>query len=534
MNLQSRVNVRWTVLLLAGVLLLGAGAAAAYLGLRSKIDSVRPSRTALTPPDSAAASGVTGGGADPASSPLADVAVTLGKEAIERAGITVSAVTDGPAPDGLRAPGVVEANAYKQVVVTPLVAGRISRVSAQLGQPVTRGQTLAQIFSPELAEAQTRYVTAAAQLAAHDQELARTEKLVALGAASRQELERIHAEHTSLRAEVQSVASRLRLLGLSTSTIEGLGPGKPVEATVSVPAPIAGIVTERDANVGANVDQSTQLFTIVDLSTVWVVADVFEKDFAQVRVGSPATITTRAYPELAVRGRVSYIDPQVSAETRTAKVRIEVPNARLELRLGMYAEAVFQTAGGPSTPTVPRTALQNVGDRTVVFLADSKQPGQFIEREVRVGTAAGDSVPVLSGLRSGDLVVTGGSFYVRAERERLGPRPNAAAASSPGPVTLSSTPAAVRAGPAQEARVQVTDNGFEPARVALKAGTLARITFTRTGDKTCATAVVFPSLKLQRELPLNTPVTVEFTPEGPGEIAFTCGIHMLTGSVVVQ
>jgi RND family efflux transporter MFP subunit len=436
----------------------------------------------------------------------------------------VAAVTNALASDAVRAPGVVEPNAYKQVVVTSLVSGRITRVSAELGQQVKRGQTVAQIFSPELAEAQTRYVAARAELEAHEQELARTEKLVALGAASKQELERIHAEHTSRRAELQSVASRLRLLGLSANAIETLAPGKSVETTTSVPAPIDGIVTERGANVGANVDQSTKLFTVVDLSTVWVVADLFEKDFARVRVGSVATITTRAYPDLALRGRVSYIDPQVSAETRTAKVRVEVPNARHELRLGMYAEAVFQTEGGSSTPTVPRTALQNVGDRTVVYLADARKPGQFIEREVRVGAGSGDGVTVLTGVRPGDLVITEGSFYVRAERERLGLRANAA----PAPA---STPNAEMA---QEARVQVTENGFEPSRLVLKAGTAVRITFTRTSDKTCATAVVFPSLKIQRDLPLNKPVLIEFRPERSGEVAFACGMNMLKGTVVVQ
>lgn len=523
MNPQSRVTVRWGVLLLAGVVLLGAGAGAAYLGLRSKMDSPSLSDTAKSTSAPAPAAGTSPAAPDRAA-PLADVAVTLSEEAIERAGITVAAVTNALASDAVRAPGVVEPNAYKQVVVTSLVSGRITRVSAELGQQVKRGQTVAQIFSPELAEAQTRYVTARAELEAHEQELARTEKLVALGAASKQELERIHAEHTSRRAELQSVASRLRLLGVSANAIETLAPGKSVETTTSVPAPIDGIVTERGANVGANVDQSTKLFTVVDLSTVWVVADLFEKDFARVRVGSVATITTRAYPDLALRGRVSYIDPQVSAETRTAKVRVEVPNARHELRLGMYAEAVFQTEGGSSTPTVPRTALQNVGDRTVVYLADARKPGRFIEREVRVGTGSGDGVTVLTGVRPGDLVITEGSFYVRAERERLGLRANAA----PAPA---STPNAEMA---QEARVQVTENGFEPSRLVLKAGTAVRITFTRTSDKTCATAVVFPSLKIQRDLPLNKPVLIEFRPERSGEVAFACGMNMLKGTVVVQ
>ena len=132
--------------------------------------------------------------------------------------------------------------------------------------------------------------------------------------------------HTARRADVESAASRLQLLGLSADAIEALGPGKNQGATTNVPAPIAGVVTERLANVGLNVDQATKLFTVVDLSSVWVVANLYEKDFARVRVGSPATVTTNAYPDLVLQGRVSYIDPQVSPETRTAKVRIEVPN----------------------------------------------------------------------------------------------------------------------------------------------------------------------------------------------------------------
>ena len=221
---------------------------------------------------------------------------------------------------------------------------------------------------------------------------------------------------------VESAASRLQLLGLSADAIEALGPGKNQGATTSVPAPIAGVVTERLANVGLNVDQATKLFTVVDLSSVWVVANLYEKDFARVRVGSPATVTTNAYPDLVLQGRVSYIDPQVSPETRTAKVRIEVPNARNELRLGMYAEALLGDGGGASTPMIPRSAVQNVGDRTVVYLVNPKEPGTFVEREVRLGAATGDHVSVLAGVQAGDVVVGEGSFSVRAERERLGLR----------------------------------------------------------------------------------------------------------------
>ena len=182
------------------------------------------------------------------------------------------------------------------------------------------------------------------------------------------------------------------------------------------------MVTERLANVGLNVDQATKLFTVVDLSSVWVVADVYEKDFASVQVGAPARVTTAAYPTLVLQGRVSYIDPQVSAASRTAKVRIEVPNARGELRLGMFVEVVLGAGAGRESIQIPRSAVQNVGDRTVVYLADPSTQGQFIEREVRLGAAAGGLVSVTAGVRAGDVIVSEGSFSVRAERERLGLR----------------------------------------------------------------------------------------------------------------
>jgi RND family efflux transporter MFP subunit len=370
-------------------------------------------------------------------------------------------------------------------VVTPIIGGRITRVSAELGQQVQRGETIAQIFSSELAEAQTRYTSARAMREAHERELARTEKLVEIGAASRQELERLHAEHTARRADVQSAASRLQLLGLSAGAIDALEGGNTPNATTNVPAPIAGVITERLANVGLNVDQATKLFTVVDLSTVWVVAELYEKDFARVSVGSPATITTRAYPDLLLQGRVSYIDPQVSADTRTAKVRIEVPNVRHELRLGMFVEALLGGATGAATPMIPRSAVQNVGDRTVVYLVNPKEPGTFVEREVHLGTPAGDQVAVLTGVQPGDVVVAGGSFTLRAERERLGLRVTPA----PPPAKPTAPPQPDAAGSdakVQEARVTVTDASFNPERLPLRAGVPARIMFIRTSDKTTA------------------------------------------------
>jgi cobalt-zinc-cadmium efflux system membrane fusion protein len=426
MNGDARVTVRWTVLALVALALVGVGAGAAYLGLRkgSPAQLQADSRSGMPGMGQPAAKPEQDKSAAVRNdAPLPDVIVTLSQDAVSRAGITAAPVTVGTASAAIRAPGVIEPNAYKQVTVTPLVSGRVTAVPVVLGERVHRGQTMAQVFSPELAEAQTRYVSVRAELDAHERELARTEKLVEIGAASRQELERLHAEHTARRADVESAESRLHLLGLSPDAIANLGPGKsPGDATNNVPAPITGVVTERLANIGLNVDLATKLFTVVDLSTVWVVADLYEKDFARVHIGNAARITTTAYPDLVLQGRVSYIDPQVSQDTRTAKLRIEVPNLQNQLRLGMYAEASFASEGGPSVPIIPRTAVQNVGDRTVVYLVNPKEPGTFIEREVRLGDASGDRVAVLAGVKPGDLVVNQGSFYVRAELEWLGLR----------------------------------------------------------------------------------------------------------------
>ncbi len=503
---ESRMTIHRGAAALVAFALLSAGAGATYVIMRSSASSGEPTAKVPSSDTTAPPAGVQrppAGAAAASNTPLPDVVVPLSQDAVERAGIVVTPVSGATSTTEIRLPAAVEPNAYRQVVVTPLVAGRITKVGPALGDRVRPSQTMAEIYSPELAEAQTRYVTALAMLEAHDRELQRTQKLVEIGAASRQELERIHAEHAAQIAAVQSARSMLELLGLSASALDRMKPGQAVSATTSVPAPMDGVVTERRANVGLNVDSATKLFTVVDLATVWVVADVYEKDFSRVRVGSEATITTPAYPELVLRGRVSYIDPQMNVETRTAKVRVEVPNTRGELRLGMYADVVVAgTAAGASVPMIPRSAVQNVADRTLVYLVNPRESGKFTEREVRLGQASGEQVEVASGVQPGDVIVKEGSFFVRAERERLGLRPTVTPGTigTPSQASSAGTNAAI-----QTAKVLVNEHGFEPARITLRVGTPAQITFLRTTDKTCGTEVVFPSLSIKRALPLNEP-----------------------------
>jgi len=182
---------------------------------------------------------------------------------------------------------------------------------------------------------------------------------------------------------------------------------------------------------------------------------------------------------------------------------------------------------------IPRTAVQNVGDRTMVYLADPKQPGRFLERQVRLGDRSGNDIAVLNGVQPGDTIVADGSFAIRAERDRLGLSSGESAPPTPGNARTqpTATPASTSA---QVAKVLVTEKGYEPAILKLRAGQPALITFVRTTDKTCGTEVVFPSLNIRRPLALNEPVVVEFTPTSSGEVGFVCGMNMLKGTIVVQ
>jgi cobalt-zinc-cadmium efflux system membrane fusion protein len=514
----SRLQLRPAIVGVAAVMLVAAGAAATYFAMR---------RTVPPPPAAAGATAANLGAATPShrdGSPGAvAVTVTLSPDAIKRAGIALQPVSTSPAAGRLRLPGTVQPNAYRTTVVTSIVGGRITRVSAELGQTVRRGQTLAEVYSPELAEAQTRFVASRAELEAHERELRRTEKLVELGSASRQELERIHAEHTAALTMVQSHRSRLTLLGMTDAQLAKLGSGTTVTATVSIPSPLDGVVTTREANVGLNVDPSVPLFTVADLSTVWIVGDLNERDLSRVRVGSPVSITTAALPELRREGKVSYIDPQIKIETRTAQLRVEIPNPGRQLPLGMYVDMEVGDGGTAMTVAIPRSAVQVVGNRSVVYVTNPAQSGQFVERVVETGDAVGDAIEIRSGVKPGEVIVAQGSFAVRAEAERLGVR--------------ATTPSAAAGAPnanAQEVRVTVSEKGFEPSRATLRAGVPARLTFVRTTDATCATEVAIPSLNITRALPLNQPVTIEFTPEKPGDVAFACGMNMLSGTLVVQ
>src|SRR5262245_57917410 len=281
--------------------LMGLGAVAAILGPHY-LGGVLPIPVATAPTSSPAAPPPAESTAT--STPTAPAEVILSPEAVSKAGIKIAKVEVFDAQATIQLPGTVMADAYREVKVVPIVGGIVTKVHVELGTIVKRGAPLATLFSTELAEAQTKYLSMQAMLAADHQKLQRTQQLVEIGAASRQELEEVTATHTSHATDVEAARQRLLLLGLSRAHVDALTSPRHVVSDIIVPAPMAGVITSRTANLGQVVSMGQELFVVTDLSQVWVIGDLYEQDFQAVRVGSEAALTTPAYPALTWRGRV--------------------------------------------------------------------------------------------------------------------------------------------------------------------------------------------------------------------------------------
>src|SRR5437667_9211148 len=400
-----------------GFLLIALGVAAGVVWSERRTSSAEKSRSGTTKSMAGMPMPTGTPTSSPAVKPDEVVEVSLTLEAIERAGIKLEAVQSVPATEGVTVPGTVTSNAYRYTKVNALVGGIARQVTVELGAQVERGEPLAVIVSSDPAGAEMKYRSVRAVLEADHQKLVRTEKLVTLGAASRQELEEVTATHVGHATEAAATRQRLLLLGLSAKQVDALADASQVVSEVTVAAPTSGVVINRTVNPGQVVSAGQDVFVVTDLSTVWVMGDLYEKDFPAVRVGSNATITVPATNQ-TLRGRVAYIDPRVDPASRTAKVRVEVPNPGGNLRLGMFVTVSFATGSGERVTLVPRGAVQTIGERSVVYVPADGDEGKFIERPVKLGTARGNLVQVLEGIKPGEKVVTDGSFFLRGEANR--------------------------------------------------------------------------------------------------------------------
>jgi len=321
-------------------------------------------------------------------------AVKIGTAKVQKLGVRVEAAALRDLSRPVRAVGRVEVDERRVFAVAPKFEGWIERLHVNTtGQPVGRGQALFEVYSPELVSAQREYQVAARGI----------EQLAgATGEAQ-----------ASMRGVAEAALARLRNWDISAEQIERLKAGGELQRTLTFRAPAGGIVMEKKALAGMRFMPGETLYQIVDISSVWVLADVFERDIGAVKVGQAAAASIDAFPGRTFAGKIGYIYPTLNPQTRTVPVRIELANPRGELRPAMYANVELKVGPGGTAITVPVSAVIDSGTTQRVIV--QKEEGRFEPREVKLGLRGDDYIEVKEGVKEGEQVVVSANFLIDSE-----------------------------------------------------------------------------------------------------------------------
>jgi Cu(I)/Ag(I) efflux system membrane fusion protein len=320
--------------------------------------------------------------------------VKVTADRIQTLGVRTEPVSRRSLARSVRAVGTIEIDERGQHTVSPKFEGWIEKLHVNTtGQAVTRGQPLAEVYSPELVSAQREYLIA----------YNATKSLSGAG--------------TDAQAGVQQLAGaaleRLRNWDISEAQLQRLREGGEPRRTLTLVAPASGIIVKDPPVAGMRFMPGEPLFRIADLSHVWLIGDVFEQDLALVRVGTGVTMSVSSYPDRTFPGKVTFIYPTLNPETRTARVRIELANPRGELKPGMYGTVMIDAGPKREVLTVPDSAVIDSGMRQTVLVALGE--GRFEPREVKLGARGEGFVEVLSGVKDGESVVTRANFLIDSE-----------------------------------------------------------------------------------------------------------------------
>ncbi len=364
--------------------------------------------------------------------------VEMNPEARQNAQFVIGEAAQRPLRQVVRTTGVVSPDQSRVAHVFPLARGIVEKVYVQLGSKVGAGQPLLDYDNIELGQLIGEYLNLQGQLARLQAQrqvsrkiLDRAEALIKVEGISRQELEVRRAEYEQAvagveaqQADVARAEEQLHRFSLTDDQIAKLNrDGHGAHRTAShdtLRAPINGIITKYDVSPGEIVDRGKELFTVVDVSSVWVEADVYEKDIGLVRAGGEARITVASYPAKVFTGKITYVSDFLDPSSRTAKVRCVVANPGGLLKLEMFATVEIPGAEVRRALTVPAAALQQMENESVVFV--QRDATHFEKRVVQTGERTDNWVEILNGIQSGEKVVTTGSFYLKSalSQEQMG------------------------------------------------------------------------------------------------------------------
>ncbi|AGC43192.1 RND family heavy metal efflux transporter MFP subunit [Myxococcus stipitatus DSM 14675] len=353
--------------------------------------------------------------------------ITLTPEAARSAGLELARAESKPLVNGISVPARITFTQGGVAKVASRVPGRIDTLAVSLGQKVKKGQVLGHLDSPELGQARADYLSAAIKARVAEANFRRESDLLAKGITSEREMREAESAFVTAQAERNAADGRLHALGMSDADIATLRANEHYSSRFPAVSPIAGTVVEIQGTVGQAVEPTTSLFTVADLSELWVLLDISESQLSRVRTGQSVELTVQALPGQRFTGQVSHIGDLVDEKTRTIPVRVVVANTEGALKPGMFAQAELATTSTlPQAPqetarlVVPREAVQTVGAKQVVFIPSGEH--RFQPVEVRTGASSSREVEVLSGLEAGASVVAKGAFILKSElsKESMG------------------------------------------------------------------------------------------------------------------
>jgi len=334
--------------------------------------------------------------------------IKLSAEERKTAGIAVETAKPQPVSGSISMTATIRANQDRIAHVGPRVEGRIVAVSANLGDRVKTGQTLATLDSLELGEANSTYLQALSAHRVAQSELKRAEALNADEIIPVKEFVRAKGEYERASAAFRAAEDRLRMLGVEPDPSSS---GRAI-STFPLTAPFGGTVVEKHAILGELGRPDQSMFTVADLSRLWIEANLPEQDLGKVRPGVPATIKVAAYPDETFRGRVTYVASGLDKDSRTVPTRIEIDNGDGRLRLEMFATAIIEVPGSKRQAlAVPDEAIVLIQGQPTVFVEEA---GRFVPRPVEPGERLSGRTVVKSGIAGGENVVVSGAYALKA------------------------------------------------------------------------------------------------------------------------
>lgn len=310
------------------------------------------------------------------------------------------------------ATGKVKANENKIAIVGPLFSGRIKEVFVNAGDFVQTGTKLVILESVDVAEAKSEFYKAYASMDLAKINYERQQRLFKENIAAQKNLAATEADYKIAQANLNAAEKNLHTLGFNEEDVEKLATSHEISPTIYLSAPMNGRVVKREAIVGAMVDQSNDLFTIMNLSTLWIDADIYEKDISLIETRINVEITVPSYPKEVFMGKVAFISDLFNEETRTVTVRTEVANKDTKLKVGMFANIKIFTSEAKEALVVPVKAVLDAGGEKVVFV---KEGNTFRLKLIEVGNSVDSFIEILSGLKEGEEIVVEGNFQLLSE-----------------------------------------------------------------------------------------------------------------------